>query len=259
MYASYSIDIPSLSQYSDRVFRMRRFSAFGRGFSGLCRIVHPESCSCTTGPSKVCFGIILHAFQDLATQRPDTRKSSGARLEWHQHGPWKEVIPTWPGCFCQVILSLAGFLPADDAAKDLRNKMLLEQLKPTGAFVTYQNQFFQLAWKHKITIDRSREWFPLRKGFRMMYGSWWDSATVPLISHPSPTVPDEPVRSAKTMSLQLAMDVWRWLVSPSVTHRHRRSARSGVFVLFFSLMWIRKMRNMKSEANLNHGGFRCPL
>lgn len=217
MYASYSIDIPSLSQYSDRVFRMRRFSAFGRGFSGLCRIVHPESCSCTTGPSKVCFGIILHAFQDLATQKPDTRKSSGARLEWHQHGPF-QVIPTWPGCFCQVILSLAGFLPADDAAKDLRNKMLLEQLKPTGAFVTYQNQFFQLARKHKITIDRSRECFLCALG-----------GTMPLISHPSPTVPDEPVRSAKTMSLQLAMDVWRWLVPPSVTHDTGDAHKVGVF------------------------------
>ena len=63
------------------------------------------------------------------------------------------------GRLLQVILSLAGFLPADDASKDLRNKMLLEQLKPTGAFVAYQNQFFQLASKQKIP-GRNREWFP---------------------------------------------------------------------------------------------------
>lgn len=61
----------------------------------------------------------------------------------------------------QVILSLAGFLPADDAAKDLRNKMLLEQLKPTGAFVGQNNVFAtgngcltMIGWLHHMLQDR---------------------------------------------------------------------------------------------------------
>ena len=66
------------------------------------------------------------------------------------------------------------------------------------------------------------------------------------------------VRSARTMFLQLAMDVWQWLVSSSeTTTQSGEVCAQGCLRLFID----ETQKNVKNEIwiYLNQGGFRCPL